>query len=248
MKQLIGAVIIAGIVSTGCNKKMATVSAPMMDTTVMTVMDSTPYLKNSIDSFSYAAGINIGESMKTQGIIDVNTEAMAKGMQDAIKNLNQLMSTEQAGQTLQQKLQEFAEIKAAAEKAKTDSFFNSVKAKPGVIVLPNGLMYEVQKAAPATNPKPALSDTAVVHYTGMLVDGKIFDSSVERGEPATFPLTGVIKGWTEILQLMPKGSKWKVYIPSELGYGEQGAGGVIPPNAPLIFEIELLDIKAAARK
>lgn len=117
------------------------------------------------------------------------------------------------------------------------------KTRQGVTVLPNGLQYEIVKAG--DGPKPTEADTVVVHYTGTLIDGTEFDSSVKRGEPATFPLKGVIKGWTEILQLMPKGSKWKVYIPSDLAYGERAAGQLIKPGSTLIFDIDLIDIKPA---
>jgi FKBP-type peptidyl-prolyl cis-trans isomerase FklB len=117
-----------------------------------------------------------------------------------------------------------------------------------VITLPNGLQYEILKAGDATARKPLATDTVVVNYKGTLVDGTEFDNSFTRGEPATFPVNGVIRGWTEILQLMPKGSHWKVFIPSELGYGDRGAGGAIPPGAALVFEIVLEDIKGAAIK
>jgi FKBP-type peptidyl-prolyl cis-trans isomerase len=125
-------------------------------------------------------------------------------------------------------------------------FLNKNKERKEVISLPNGLQYEVLQAGEENGMKPKAIDTVVVHYVGTLIDGKEFDNSISRGEPATFPLNGVIKGWTEILQLMTKGSKWKVYIPSELGYGERGAGGSIPPGSVLIFEINLIDIKPAS--
>lgn len=203
-----------------------------------------PVLKNSMDSFSYAAGFNIASSMKQQGITEINAAMVQKAMDDVFKQRKTLLTEEQCGMTLQQKLQEFAQKKLGEEKAKGTAFQEANKKKPGVTVLPNGLQYEIMKQGD-NGLKPKAEDTVVVHYTGTLINGKKFDSSVDRGEPATFPLNGVIRGWTEILQLMSKGSKWKVVIPSELGYGERGAGGDIGPNATLIFEIELLDIKPA---
>jgi len=205
-------------------------------------------LKNGIDSFSYAAGISIGENMKDQDIKGLNLEAMFKAFEDVFTNKPTLLTKEQANMTLQEKLQEFAKKKGEGEKAKCQQFLDNNKKRPGVISLPNGLQYEIITAGEANGMKPTPADTVVVDYIGTLIDGKEFDNSVKRGEPATFPLGGVIRGWTEILQLMTKGSHWKVYIPSELGYGERGAGGAIPPNAALIFEITLRDIKPAVTK
>ncbi|MEY4703549.1 MAG: hypothetical protein RIR96_1446, partial [Bacteroidota bacterium] len=147
-----------------------------------------------------------------------------------------------------QKLQEFNQKKSAAQKEIGTAFLAENKKKPGVTTLPNGLQYEVMTAGDPNGQKPTAKDTVVVHYVGTLIDGKEFDNSVKRGEPATFPLGGVIRGWTEILQQMTVGAKWKVYIPSELGYGERGAGGQIPPHSTLIFEINLLGIKPAVVK
>jgi FKBP-type peptidyl-prolyl cis-trans isomerase FklB len=119
-------------------------------------------------------------------------------------------------------------------------FLDENKKKPGVVTLPSGLQYIVIKEG--TGAKPVLTDKVTTHYHGTLIDGTVFDSSVERGEPASFPVNGVIKGWTEALQMMPVGSKWKLFVPPALGYGERGAGGVIGPNATLIFEVELISI------
>ena len=205
-------------------------------------------LKNGVDSFSYAAGVNIGQNMKDQGITELNIEAMSKALEEIIQGKPTLLNKEQANMTLQQKLQDFAKKKGDAEKAKCQNYFDENKKRPGVISLPNGLQYEIMKAGEANGMKPTPIDTVVVDYVGTLIDGTEFDNSIKRGEPASFPLGGVIRGWTEILQLMTKGSHWKVYIPSELGYGERGAGGAIPPNAALIFEITLRDIKPAVTK
>jgi len=205
-------------------------------------------LKNGIDSFSYAAGVSIGQNMKDQGIADLNLQAMFKAFEDVFKGNPTVLNKEQANMTLQEKLQEFAKKKGDAEKAKCQQFLDENKKKPGVIALPNGLQYEIITAGEANGMKPTPADTVVVDYVGTLIDGTEFDNSIKRGEPASFPLGGVIRGWTEILQLMTKGSHWKVYIPSDMAYGERGAGGAIPPNAALIFEITLRDIKPAVTK
>ncbi|HRD57660.1 MAG TPA: FKBP-type peptidyl-prolyl cis-trans isomerase [Ferruginibacter sp.] len=203
-------------------------------------------LNNAVDSFSYAAGYSIAKSMKSQGVPNVNTALVQKAIEDVFKNSpSTLLNEEQCNMTLQQKLQEFAQKKMEGEKAKGNAFLEANKKKPGVTVLPNGLQYTILKEGEANGVKPTAADTVVVHYAGTLTDGTKFDASYDRGEPATFPLSGVIRGWTEILQHMTKGAKWNVVIPSDLGYGERGAGGVIGPNQVLVFDIELLDIKKA---
>jgi len=220
-------------------KKGPVTSAPKLNTSE---------LLSSIDSFSYAVGLNIGENLKNQGIPEMNLTMMSKAIDDILKDRPKLISPEKANMTLQQKLQEFAKKKAEQAKTKEQTFLAECKKKEGIISLPNGLMYEILQAGDANGIKPRAVDTVVVDYVGKLADGTEFDNSFKRGQPATFPLGGVIRGWTEILQLMTIGAKWKVYIPSELGYGERGAGGSIPPNAPLVFEITLKDIKPASAK
>ncbi|HQY40746.1 MAG TPA: FKBP-type peptidyl-prolyl cis-trans isomerase [Ferruginibacter sp.] len=200
-------------------------------------------MKNAIDSFSYAAGVNIAKNMQGQGIEKLNSELLKRAVEDVLSNRKLLMEEQQCNMTLQQKLQQFQQAKLHTTKAAGEAFLAKNKTRQGVTVLPNGLQYEIVKAG--DGPKPTEADTVVVHYTGTLIDGTEFDSSVKRGEPATFPLKGVIKGWTEILQLMPKGSKWKVYIPSDLAYGERAAGQLIKPGSTLIFDIDLIDIKPA---
>jgi len=204
-----------------------------------------PALTNAIDSFSYAVGLSVAGSLQEQGVEKVNTQMIARGISDALANQKTLLTKEQANMTLQQKLQEYANKKVNAEKARGAAYMEQNKKRKEVVSLPNGLQYEVMQSGEAGGPKPTAKDTVVVHYTGTLVDGSVFDSSVKRGEPATFPVGGVIPGWTKILQLMTKGDKWKVVIPSELGYGDNGAGHMIKPGATLIFEINLIDIKPA---
>ena len=165
-----------------------------------------------MDSFSYAVGINIATDLQQRGVTDLNLDMLRKGFEDVIKNNPQLLNKEQCGMTLQQKLQEFAQKKSMAMKQSGIDFLNKNKERKGVIALPNGLQYEILQAGEENGMKPKAVDTVVVDYVGTLIDGKEFDNSLKRGEPATFPLNGVIKGWTEILQLMTKGAHWKVYI------------------------------------
>jgi len=205
-------------------------------------------MKTLLDSFSYAAGVNIAENMKGQGITTFNLPLMMEAFVDVLSNKPTQLSKEQANMTLQKQLQAFQQKKLAIQKEKETTFLNSCKAKKGVISLPSGLQYEILKTGEENGMRPTPIDTVVVDYVGTLVDGTEFDNSIKRGQPAEFPVGGVIKGWTEILQLMTKGAHWKVYIPSELGYGERGAGASIPPGATLIFEITLKDIKPAVAK
>lgn len=204
-----------------------------------------PLFTNAVDSFSYAAGYSIAKSMQAQGVPNINTALVQKAIDDVFKNKTTSLTEEQCNMTLQQKLQEFAQQKMNAEKAKGTAFLEANKTKPGITVLPSGLQYQVLTPGSADGIKPTAADTVVVHYAGTLIDGTKFDASYDRGQPATFPVGGVIRGWTEILQHMTPGAKWKVFIPSELGYGERGAGGAIGPNQVLIFDIELLEVKPA---
>ncbi|MEP6712914.1 MAG: FKBP-type peptidyl-prolyl cis-trans isomerase [Ferruginibacter sp.] len=238
---VIATVCIAGSVSAqkkSTAKPAVKKAAPMAATSIM---------KNLSDSFSYAAGMNIAGSMKDQGIININNALMQKAIQDVFNNNKLLLTKEQSNITLQKQLQIFAMKKSAEQKAKNDLFFAANKLHKGVIVLPSGLQYEILEAGDPAGAKPTLADTVVVDYVGSLSDGTEFESSRKNGQPATFQLGGVIKGWTEILQLMTKGAKWKVAIPSELAYGERGSGA-IPPNSVLVFEITLRDIKPATKQ
>lgn len=205
-----------------------------------------PAFKNATDSFSYAAGMSVAESMRQAGADKLNTALFAKAMNDVYSKSKTAFTKEAANMTLQNKLQEFAKKRSDMQKAEGLNFLAANKKKSGVISLPNGLQYEVIKAGDPAGMKPKVVDTVVVNYIGTLTNGTEFDNSVKRGQPATFPLNGVIRGWTEILQLMPKGANWKVFIPSELAYGENPPQGTqIPPSSVLVFEITLLDIKPA---
>ena len=192
------------------------------------------------DEVSYALGLSIGQNFKASGIKAITSEDFIAGLQDALAEREPQMTTERAREVINQLFmrlqQEESELNAAAGK----EYQEIMRHKSGVVTLPSGLQYEIIKEGQGAKPKA--TDKVRVHYHGTLINGVVFDSSVERGEPAEFPLNAVIPGWTQILQLMPVGSKWRVVIPSELAYGSRGAGDVIRPNMTLIFEIELLDI------
>jgi FKBP-type peptidyl-prolyl cis-trans isomerase FklB len=245
MKRLVvcSFALLSVVSAVNAQTKKAPVKAP-----VKKAVAAAPVMKNLLDSFSYAAGLNIANNMKEQGISNVNPAMMQRAINDVFQNKPTLLTHEVASMKLQEQLAAFQQKKSAGEKAKGEAFLAENKKRKGVISLPNGLQYEVISAGEAGGAKPTAADTVVVHYAGTLIDGKPFDSSIERGEPATFPVGGVIRGWTEILQIMPKGAKWKVFIPSDLAYGDRGAGAAIPPGATLVFEINLLDIKPAAVK
>lgn len=212
-----------------------------------------PEMKSQNDSFSYAVGLNIASNLKQQGVDVLNARLVAKGLDDAMKKLPVALSSEDANRVIQTELKECNEKKeavnkklAAVEIAKGRAFLNENKSKEGVISLPNGLQYKIINAGDPNGEKPTIQDTVVVNYVGTLIDGKEFDSSTKNGGPITFPVAGVIKGWTQILQLMTVGSHWKVFIPNELAYGERAMGHDIPAGAALVFEITLLDVKPAA--
>lgn len=237
---------LAAIALTNANAQKKAVVVSKKTTTVKM---PTSNFKNALDSFSYAAGMSVAESMQNAGVTNLNTQMVAKAMSDVFNKSKTAFTQDQSGMLLQQKLQEFAKKKGDAQKAICQSFLDQNKKRPGIIALQNGLQYEVIKAGNPSNAKPKAIDTVVVNYIGKLMDGTEFDNSVKRGQAATFPLNGVIKGWTEILQLMPIGSHWKVYIPGDLAYGEYPPQGTpIKPNDVLIFDITLEDIKPAATK
>ncbi len=195
-----------------------------------------------MDKVSYFIGTNMGGQLKSQGI-DVDIKALTEGIADAISGKESKYSQEEisaAMQAFETKMQADSAKKAGEAKDAGEKFLAENGKREGVTTTASGLQYEVLKAAEGA--KPQATDQVKVHYHGTLVDGKVFDSSVERGEPVTFPVQGVIKGWVEALQLMPVGSKWKLFIPSELAYGKQGAGADIGPDAALVFEVELLEI------
>jgi FKBP-type peptidyl-prolyl cis-trans isomerase FklB len=210
-----------------------------------------PELKNPKEQLSYALGTDlgsqIGRQFKAQSV-EIDLNFFVRGFKDSLSGTKLLMTDEQiraAVAGLQKEVVQKQQAQMAAlalkNKAEGQAFLNKNKTAEGVVTLASGLQYKILKAGDGKKPGP--DDTVVCNYRGTLIDGTEFDSSYKRNEPATFPVKAVIKGWTEALQLMPIGSKWQLFVPSELGYGERGAGGAISPNATLIFEVELMSIK-----
>ena len=202
------------------------------------------------DKQSYAIGLSVGKGLHRDAI-DVEPKFMLQGIEDALANGKVLLTDDQIKTVMtdlqtQVRQKQEEKMRAAAESNKKDgaAFLAANATKEGVVTLPSGLQYKVLVAG--TGPKPTATDSVVCNYRGTLLDNTEFDSSYKRGQPATFPVTGVIKGWTEALQLMPTGSKWQLFIPSDLAYGERGRQP-IGPNATLIFELELLSIKPSSQ-
>jgi len=204
-------------------------------------------LKTQKDKFSYALGMNLGANLHKQSV-PVDPNIMARGLKDALAGGKTLLTEEEARAVItavqndmREKQQAKMQAAGDANKKEGEAFLADNKSKEGVIALPSGLQYKVLKEG--NGPKPAATDSVVCNYRGTLINGTEFDSSTKHGGPATFPVNGVIKGWTEALQLMPVGSKWQLFVPSDLAYAERGAGGDIGPNAALIFEVELVSIQ-----
>jgi FKBP-type peptidyl-prolyl cis-trans isomerase FklB len=204
-------------------------------------------LKTQKEKVSYGIGLDIGRNFKQQSI-DCNLDLLLKGIKDGLSEAKPLLTDEEVREVMMAFQKEMIEkmnkkTKELGEKNKKEgeTFLAENKKKAGVVTLPSGLQYKILKEG--TGKPPKATDTVTTHYRGTLINGKEFDSSYKRGEPTSFPLNGVIKGWTEALQLMKVGSKWQIFVPSQLAYGENGAGPDIGPNATLIFEIELLEIK-----
>jgi FKBP-type peptidyl-prolyl cis-trans isomerase FklB len=204
-------------------------------------------LKTPKDKASYAIGMNIGKGLHKDSV-DVDPAILLRGLKDGMAGGKTLLTDDEAKSAMvaiQADLRKKQEAKMAiagdANKKEGDEFLATNKTKEGVVTLPSGLQYKILKEG--TGPKPSASDSVICNYKGTLIDNTEFDSSYKRGQPATFPVGQVIKGWTEVLQLMPVGSKWQVFVPSDLAYGPRAPGGAIGPNATLIFEIELLSIQ-----
>ena len=209
-------------------------------------------LKDQKDKVSYSIGVNIGNNLKTLPV-EVNLDLIIKGIRDMVSGTKSLMTDEEIRETMMAFQKEvtakYAEkMKVLGEKNKKEGqeFLAENKKKEGITTLPSGLQFKVLTAG--TGKKPLDTDTVTVHYRGTLIDGTEFDSSFRRGQPATFPVKGVIPGWTEAIKLMPQGSKWQIFIPSQLAYGERGAGNQIGPNATLIFDVELISIQEKQEK
>jgi FKBP-type peptidyl-prolyl cis-trans isomerase FklB len=236
----------AGIAGLAQSAKPATATKPAGTATHNSAessrsMAGAPVLKNELDSVSYAIGLSVANFYKQFNISNINTTLLVRAINDTrTAKSKPLMDEQQANSCLSGFVQKTKAEKASGNKKLGLDFLAANKNKPGVVSLPSGLQYQVIKEG--TGPKPAITDQVRVHYHGTLIDGRVFDSSVERGQPIELAVNGVIPGWTEALQLMPVGSKWKLFIPSNLAYGDQQAGPMIAPGSTLIFDVELLDI------
>ena len=193
-----------------------------------------------MNKVSYALGLSIGQNFRASGFDEINLDDFLSGVRDVLEGSEPQMIYDEAKVVINDYFQEVRRKAVEQNKEAGEEFLKINGHKTGVVTLPSGLQYEVIKMGDGE--KPALTDTVECHYHGTLINGQVFDSSMDRGQTAKFPLQGVIKGWTEILQLMPVGSKWKVTIPSDLAYGDRGAGEMIQPRSTLIFIIELIAI------
>jgi len=209
-------------------------------------------LKTQKEKISYIIGADIGSNFKRQGL-DVDPDLVLKGMKDSLSGNKLILSDKESADIMTAFRQEFMAKQAEAQKVageknkkEGEAFLAENKKKDGVKTLPSGLQYKVITEGKGKSPKA--TDTVVVNYRGTLIDGTEFDSSYKRGQPATFPVNGVIPGWTEALQLMKEGSKWQIVLPSNIAYGEKGAGNSIGPNATLVFEVELITVKDPAKE
>ena len=193
-----------------------------------------------MDKFSYAIGLGIGQNLLSMGAKEIVVEDFAQAIKDVIDGGQTAITHEEAREIVNKYFEELQTKMSAAAIEQGQAFLDENAKKEGVVTLPSGLQYEI--ITEGTGDKAAATDQVQCHYEGKLLDGSVFDSSYKRNQPATFGVNQVIPGWVEALQLMPAGSKWRLYIPSDLAYGAQGAGDVIPPHSTLIFDVELLDV------
>ncbi len=193
-----------------------------------------------MNELSYSLGVSVAYNLKEQGFELENVEDFSKALKDVLEGTELAIPQEKVGEIVNSYFKELQDKKSGEQKEEGDKFLLENAKKDGVITLESGLQYQVMTEGKGD--KPTSEDKVTTHYHGTLLNGTVFDSSVQRGQPASFPVSGVIKGWTEALQLMAVGSKWKLFIPSELAYGAQGAGQAIAPHTSLIFEVELLSI------
>ena len=193
-----------------------------------------------MDKISYALGLSIGNNFQNSGINNLQVEDFVKGLKDVLGGAEPEISYDEAKQVINDYFMNLQKERLELNKKAGEEFLNINKGKAGVVTLPSGLEYKVLNQGDRA--QPAACDKVKCHYHGTLINGTVFDSSVQRGEPAVFGVSQVIPGWVEALQLMPVGSKWRLFIPSDLAYGEHGAGDAIEPNSALVFDVELLDI------
>jgi len=224
------AILILTITASACSVKNESVNN-----------DKTMDLKTEIDSVSYGIGVNIGKNLAGQGMGSLNPQAIAEALNDVLSGGELKIKEEECMSIVNTYMQEAQARKAQGAIDEGKKFLEENGKRSSVVTLVSGLQYEIM--VEGNGPKPGPADKVKTHYHGTLINGEVFDSSVDRGEPISFPVNGVIKGWTEALQLMPVGSKWKLFVPYDLAYGERGAGAQIGPFSTLIFEVELIDIE-----
>ena len=197
-------------------------------------------INTEMEKVSYSLGVNVAKSVKNQGLKSIDAKAIAQAFTDVFEENELKISEQESNEVLQEYFGKLAKKAQSENVAAGQKFLDENAKREGVVTTTSGLQYEVLKEGSGDSPKE--TDKVTVHYHGTLIDGTVFDSSVDRKQPATFPVNGVIPGWIEALQLMNIGAKYKLFIPSKLAYGERGAGGAIGPNATLIFEVELISI------
>ncbi len=229
MKQYI---IILAVILTACTEQSSHQSAETEGPLTS--------LENRFDSLSYAIGVSFGANMASGGMDTINKMVFAEGMAAGLSGNTDIMDARTGQAVVQQHFAHMQKMESAKSAQKSKQFLEANKSLDGVIVLPSGLQYKV--LTQGSGPSPTLNDRVLAHYVGTLPNGTTFDSSRDKGEPVIFAVTGVIRAWTEALQMMKVGSRWMLYVPSELGYGEKGGGGAIGPNQVLIFDVELLEI------
>jgi FKBP-type peptidyl-prolyl cis-trans isomerase FklB len=238
MKQLLS-VILALTLLISLQAQTKPSKTPAKTKPPATAKPALPVMKTAVDSFSYALGLSMAGFYKEQGVENINTALVTRAIND-MKAGKALLDENEINNVIISFMQSSKSKKAEPAKKEGQAFLDSNKNKPGVVSLKSGLQYKILKEG--SGPKPTPGDRVKVHYHGTLLNGKVFDSSVQRGEPIEFGVSEVIPGWTEGLQLMPAGSKWQLFIPSDLAYGDAGAGSDIPPGSTLIFDVELLEI------
>ena len=193
-----------------------------------------------MDKFSYGLGMGIGQNLLSMGVKNISIEDFVQGINDVLAGEKTALTHAEAQKVVNERFQQLAEEAYAKVKEEGEAFLAANKDKEGVVTLPSGLQYEI--ITEGTGKKPSATDRVECHYEGTLIDGTVFDSSIRRGEPAVFGVNQVIRGWVEALQLMPEGSKWRLYIPQDMAYGANGAGEMIPPYSALVFEVELIKV------
>ncbi|MEJ7557542.1 MAG: FKBP-type peptidyl-prolyl cis-trans isomerase [Pedobacter sp.] len=238
---LIAAISLSGFAQTA--KKATPAKKTTAGRTVVKTAVAPLAIRNTMDSASYAFGLGTASNMKQGGITSLNYELLLKGFKDAFAGKTPLIEKDKAEKAINNLISSLTKSKYAVQINEGKTFLENNKKQPGIQVTASGLQYQVLTKGTGVSPK--ITDTVSVHYKGSLLSGKEFDSSYKRNEPISFPLNGVIPGWTEGVQLMQPGAKYKFFIPYQLAYGEQGAGGDIPPFSTLVFEVELLKVMAS---